>query len=117
MLQKAMRELVDEEVREDAQAREKDGKRPSIELVRKFGELNLNAMVRRRLRTFAGGPCAIAPALLPGRELLTLFRFLRRGWARASSSTVASSLVASSPRNLTTSTSASSRDCEGRWSR
>ncbi|GAA5998683.1 uncharacterized protein JCM10292_007157 [Rhodotorula paludigena] len=44
VLQKAMRELVDEEVREDAQAREKDGKRPSIELVRKFGELNLNAM-------------------------------------------------------------------------
>ena len=47
-LQKAMREFVDAEVREDAQMHEKDGKRPTVELVQKMGspEMNLNAMVR-----------------------------------------------------------------------
>ncbi|GAA5834742.1 hypothetical protein JCM9279_007095 [Rhodotorula babjevae] len=45
-LQKAMREFVDAEVREDAQMHEKDGKRPTVELVQKMGspEMNLNAM-------------------------------------------------------------------------
>ncbi|GAA5976635.1 hypothetical protein JCM11641_005647 [Rhodosporidiobolus odoratus] len=43
-LQKYMRKFVDEEVRPDAQLHEKDGKRPTVELVQKMGELHINAM-------------------------------------------------------------------------
>lgn len=41
-----MRKFVDEEVKPDAQLHEKDGKRPTVELIQKMGAMNLNAMVR-----------------------------------------------------------------------
>ncbi|WFD33823.1 hypothetical protein MCUN1_000643 [Malassezia cuniculi] len=43
-LQREMRKFVDEVVIHDAAAREADGKRPTVELVRKMGELGINAM-------------------------------------------------------------------------
>ncbi|GAA5935723.1 uncharacterized protein JCM15063_001782 [Sporobolomyces koalae] len=43
-LQKEMRAFVDEHVRPDAQMHEKDGKRPTVELIQKMGEINMNAM-------------------------------------------------------------------------
>ncbi|GAA5861266.1 hypothetical protein JCM8547_008538 [Rhodosporidiobolus lusitaniae] len=43
-LQAAMRKFVDEEVRPDAQLHEKDGKRPTVELIQKMGAMHLNAM-------------------------------------------------------------------------
>ncbi|BGP14303.1 hypothetical protein JCM10213_009164 [Rhodosporidiobolus nylandii] len=43
-LQKFMRKFVDEEIRPDAQLHEKDGKRPTVELIQKMGELHINAM-------------------------------------------------------------------------
>ncbi|THH01600.1 hypothetical protein EW026_g1127 [Hermanssonia centrifuga] len=42
--QKAVREFVDEHIYPDAQAREDDGKRPSLDLVDKMTALNLHAM-------------------------------------------------------------------------
>lgn len=44
-LQKAVREFTDEFVKPDAQLHEKDGKRPTVELIQKMGEINMNAMV------------------------------------------------------------------------
>ncbi|GAA5911500.1 hypothetical protein JCM6882_000519 [Rhodosporidiobolus microsporus] len=41
-LQKTMRQFVDEEVRPDAQLHEKDGKRPTVELIEKMGSMKLN---------------------------------------------------------------------------
>ncbi|GAA6005841.1 hypothetical protein JCM11491_004030 [Sporobolomyces phaffii] len=43
-LQKAVREFTDEHVKPDAQLHEKDGKRPTVELIQKMGEINMNAM-------------------------------------------------------------------------
>lgn len=43
-LQKEMRVFVDSEVKQDAERSEADGKRPSVELVKKMGALGLNAM-------------------------------------------------------------------------
>ncbi|KZT07676.1 acyl-CoA dehydrogenase NM domain-like protein [Laetiporus sulphureus 93-53] len=43
-LQDAMRKFVDEVVYPDAIAREEDGKRPSVSVVKKMAELNLNVM-------------------------------------------------------------------------
>ncbi|KAA1467460.1 acyl-CoA dehydrogenase NM domain-like protein [Dentipellis sp. KUC8613] len=43
-LQKAMREFVDNVVYPDAQAREEDGKRPSLDVIQKMADLNIHAM-------------------------------------------------------------------------
>ena len=43
-LQREMRKFVETYITPDAQAREADGKRPSVEIVRKMGELGINAM-------------------------------------------------------------------------
>ncbi|KAH9964363.1 peroxisomal acyl-CoA-dehydrogenase [Lactifluus volemus] len=43
-LQKAFRGFVDDVIYPDAQAREEDGKRPSLEVIHKMTELNLHAM-------------------------------------------------------------------------
>lgn len=43
-LQQAMREFVDEFIVPDAWAREDDGKRPTLSVLQKMGELNMNAM-------------------------------------------------------------------------
>lgn len=43
-LQAVIRKFVDEEVRPDAQLHEKDGKRPTVELIQKMGQMHLNAM-------------------------------------------------------------------------
>ncbi|KAF7795985.1 hypothetical protein EIP86_007154 [Pleurotus ostreatoroseus] len=43
-LQKAVREFVDDVLYPDAQAREDDGKRPSLDVIAKMAELNLHAM-------------------------------------------------------------------------
>lgn len=43
-LQNAVREFVDEHVRPDAQLHEKDGKRPTVSLIEKMGEVHMNAM-------------------------------------------------------------------------
>ena len=45
-LQKFMRKFADEVVIPEAQAHEKSGKRPSTELIKKMGDLHINAMVR-----------------------------------------------------------------------
>lgn len=45
-LQKFMRKFADEVVLPEAHEHEKTGKRPSIELIQKMGELHINAMVR-----------------------------------------------------------------------
>ncbi|CEQ41852.1 SPOSA6832_03593 [Sporobolomyces salmonicolor] len=43
-LQKEMRLFVDEHVRPDAQLHERDGKRPTVELIQKMGSMHINAM-------------------------------------------------------------------------
>ncbi|EIM91103.1 acyl-CoA dehydrogenase NM domain-like protein [Stereum hirsutum FP-91666 SS1] len=43
-LQVAMRQLVDDVIYPDAQAREEDGKRPSLEVIKKMADLNVHAM-------------------------------------------------------------------------
>jgi len=43
-LQQAVRKFTDEVVYPDAQAREEDGKRPSLDVIHKMAELNLHAM-------------------------------------------------------------------------
>lgn len=43
-LQGAMRKFVDEVLRPDAQEREEDGKRPSLDVIAKCAELNIHAM-------------------------------------------------------------------------
>ncbi|CCM04990.1 uncharacterized protein FIBRA_07188 [Fibroporia radiculosa] len=40
----AIRKIVDEIIFPDALAREEDGKRPNVEIIKKLGELNINAM-------------------------------------------------------------------------
>lgn len=50
-LQKAVREFTDEHVVPDAQLHEKDGKRPTVELIQKMGEIHMNAMVRYSSRS------------------------------------------------------------------
>lgn len=66
-LQKAMREFVDAEVREDAQMHERDGKRPTVELVQKMGspEMNLNAMVSRLSSVVCNRDSALTRRSLP----------------------------------------------------
>ena len=41
-----MRKFADEVVIPEAQAHEKSGKRPSTELIKRMGDLHINAMVR-----------------------------------------------------------------------
>ncbi|ETW83102.1 hypothetical protein HETIRDRAFT_433781 [Heterobasidion irregulare TC 32-1] len=43
-LQQAMRQLVDDVIYPDAQAREEDGKRPSLDVIHKMADLNIHAM-------------------------------------------------------------------------
>ncbi|KAI0064741.1 acyl-CoA dehydrogenase NM domain-like protein [Artomyces pyxidatus] len=43
-LQKAIREFVDEVIYPDAQLREEDGKRPSLDVIHKMADLNIHAM-------------------------------------------------------------------------
>lgn len=73
-LQKYMRKFVDEEVREDANMHELDGKRPTVELIQKMGKLHINAMVRSARRDFSRSQRSLG------------FRF-RSAWARPSSCT------------------------------
>lgn len=84
-LQKAMREFTDEHVYPDAQLHEKDGKRPTVELIQKMGEINMNAMVGLALpagrrstygQTILGGVvslpfdlCAISDVLMTALHL------------------------------------------------
>ena len=53
-LQKFMRKFADEVVIPEAQAHEKSGKRPSTELIKKMGDLHINAMVRHILSVSTG---------------------------------------------------------------
>lgn len=73
-LQKFMRKFVDEEVKDDANMHELDGKRPTVELIQKMGKLHINAMVGARV------------SLRSRRSLLTS-RLARSAWARPSSCT------------------------------